>query len=219
MSTRRPGTLRWAAPEQISLKIRKRHRSGRPKVTYILSGTSLFRQAISYNPSSALSLLQVFSGNNRGLKFDEMPLSLYSWPEGQKPGRPQSRPMDDQYWEFIERCWSEVQERPSAEDIVSALQHFRASLPLSPSLGDYLRSSAGPTASQLTSSGSSLSFIVTAVDDNTSDVGDTFNCSLGPHGPLRLQRRSYPRLFASQPRWHVFWSLPTRCELPFIASS
>ncbi|KAF9242604.1 hypothetical protein BU15DRAFT_8517, partial [Melanogaster broomeanus] len=38
--------------------------------------------------------------------------------QGQKPSRPQSRPIDDRYWEFIERCWGNIQERPPANDIV-----------------------------------------------------------------------------------------------------
>ncbi|KAF9237152.1 kinase-like domain-containing protein, partial [Melanogaster broomeanus] len=37
---------------------------------------------------------------------------------GQNPGRPQSRPIADQHWKFIERCWENIQERPPASHIV-----------------------------------------------------------------------------------------------------
>ncbi|KIJ12385.1 hypothetical protein PAXINDRAFT_101209 [Paxillus involutus ATCC 200175] len=149
MSTRRPGTLRWAAPEQLfpgpEDTLERRTKSD----IYSFGSIALEASHLATNPSSALSLLQVFSGELpwSEVRGDAAVIVLVS--EGQKPSRPQSYPINDQHWEFIERCWSEVLERPAAKDIVSALGHFRASL-----LVDLLRLSAKFTDSQPASSGS-----------------------------------------------------------------
>ena len=44
--------------------------------------------------------------------------------KGHKPRRPQSHPIDDQHWEFIEYCWSPIQERPCAERLTSSILNF-----------------------------------------------------------------------------------------------
>lgn len=49
--------------------------------------------------------------------------------KGHKPRRPQSHPIDDQHWDFIEHCWLPVQERPSAEHLVSCVLEFLRSHP------------------------------------------------------------------------------------------
>lgn len=56
--------------------------------------------------------------------------------QGHKPRRPQSRPIDDELWEFIEHCWAPVQGRPSAERLViSILVFLRTYLHLQPFCG------------------------------------------------------------------------------------
>jgi serine/threonine protein kinase len=172
MSTRQPGTLRWAAPEQI------KEDTCQPTTKsdiYSFGNLALQASALATKPSSALSLLQVFSGKLPWSEVRGNAAIVLLLAQGQKPRRPQSRPVDDRHWEFIERCWSEVQERPSASDIVPALQHFLASLPLSPRLGDFLRLSTQLPDSRPTSSGSPLSLTDMDVDDDdkTNDVDDT----------------------------------------------
>ncbi|KAF9230106.1 kinase-like domain-containing protein [Melanogaster broomeanus] len=104
MSTMRPGTLRWAAPEQIS-----QDNGGDSAATTksdIYSFGNIALQASPYTPHSGSALI----------RRDAAVILLLS--QGQKPSRPQSRPIDDRYWEFIERCWENIQERPPANDVV-----------------------------------------------------------------------------------------------------
>ena len=49
--------------------------------------------------------------------------------KGHRPRRPQTRPIDDEHWGFIEHCWLPVQERPSAEYLVSSVLDFLRSHP------------------------------------------------------------------------------------------
>ncbi|KAF9237137.1 kinase-like domain-containing protein [Melanogaster broomeanus] len=116
MSTMRPGAVRWAAPEQI-----------------IPQDTEETVQPTT--KSDIYSFGNVFSGK---LPWSEVgrdtAVSIYL-SQGRNPGRPKSRPIDEQHWEFINRCWANIQERPPVEDIVSALQRFLASHPRPPSLG------------------------------------------------------------------------------------
>ncbi|KIJ15652.1 hypothetical protein PAXINDRAFT_76943 [Paxillus involutus ATCC 200175] len=96
--------------------------------------------------------------------------------------------MDDQYWEFIGRCWSNVQERPSAKDIVPALQYFLTSLPLPQSLGDSLGLSAQLTHSQPTSHFSqtyvSHSFTSSSPQDVPGGFVPIVGAALEPVAPL-----------------------------------
>ncbi|KAF8845924.1 ARM repeat-containing protein [Paxillus ammoniavirescens] len=98
--------------------------------------------------------------------------------------------MDDQYWEFIGRCWSNVQERPSAKDIVPALRYFLTSLPLPQSLGDSLGLSAQPTHSQPTSHFSqtyaSHSFTSPSSQDVPGGLIPILGTALKPVAPLQM---------------------------------
>ncbi|KAF9234243.1 kinase-like domain-containing protein [Melanogaster broomeanus] len=117
----RPGTLRCAAPERIFQEM-----------------VQPMTESDIYSFGSVA--FQVFSGEQpwSDVRRDANVIIFLS--QGKKPSRPQSRPIDDQYWEFIGRCWAEMQERPPAKDIVSTFQHFLASH-LQPSpLGNFERS-------------------------------------------------------------------------------
>ena len=74
---------------------------------------------------------------------------VFQLSRGNKPARPSSRSIEDQHWEFIQRCWSSINDRPCAQDVVSSLQQFLHSLPPPLPLLDVLRlsphsSSASP---------------------------------------------------------------------------
>ncbi|KIK79604.1 hypothetical protein PAXRUDRAFT_274301 [Paxillus rubicundulus Ve08.2h10] len=88
-----------------------------------------------------------------------MSLSFYSWPRVRSlVSRPQSCPMDDQYWQFIERCWLEGAAFSRSYSVRS--RGLSSLPPISPFLGSSIRLSTELTTSQPTSSGS-LSSIVT----------------------------------------------------------
>ena len=60
---------------------------------------------------------------------------------GDRPSRPASRVIDDSHWNFIQDCWSSVDEQPTAKVMISAIQRFLSHCPQSPLLCDLLRSS------------------------------------------------------------------------------
>ncbi|KAF9232430.1 hypothetical protein BU15DRAFT_33388, partial [Melanogaster broomeanus] len=60
----------------------------------------------------------VFSGKQPWSEVGQEAAVILLLSRGQKPSRSQSRPIADQYWELIERCWENIQERPPANDIV-----------------------------------------------------------------------------------------------------
>ncbi|KAJ8579839.1 kinase-like protein [Rhizopogon salebrosus TDB-379] len=46
---------------------------------------------------------------------------------GRRPGRPSSPHIEDSFWDFIQECWSDLGDRPSAVEVLSFLQsHVRA---------------------------------------------------------------------------------------------
>ncbi|KIJ12959.1 hypothetical protein PAXINDRAFT_101001 [Paxillus involutus ATCC 200175] len=104
MSTMRPGTLRWAAPEHFPKNPEEEEIPQQTTKSDIYSFGNIALQAscLSTTFESALSLLQVFSGKQpwSEVQREVAVVVLLAW--GKKPSRPQSRPMDDQYWQFIE---------------------------------------------------------------------------------------------------------------------
>ena len=58
--------------------------------------------------------------------------------QGYNPARPESRPIQDARWALIKLCWSSVDQRPLARDVVSSLQDFLCSCPTSLPLCDFL---------------------------------------------------------------------------------
>ncbi|KAF8834734.1 hypothetical protein BDN67DRAFT_985114 [Paxillus ammoniavirescens] len=106
MSTRQPGTLRWAAPEQIK---EDTCRLTTKSDIYSFGNLALQASALATNSSSALSLLQVFSRKLpwSGVRGGAAVVLILA--QGQKPRRPQSSLVYDRHWGFIEHCWSQVQ--------------------------------------------------------------------------------------------------------------
>ena len=71
-----------------------------------------------------LIILQVLSGKQPWSEFREDAAVVLRLAKGQKPSRPVSRPMDDVHWNWIQDCWSAIEERPTAEVIISTIQQF-----------------------------------------------------------------------------------------------
>ncbi|KAJ8582137.1 kinase-like protein [Rhizopogon salebrosus TDB-379] len=44
--------------------------------------------------------------------------------QGRRPGRPSSPHIEDSFWDFIQKCWSELGHRPSAVEVLSFLQSY-----------------------------------------------------------------------------------------------
>ena len=106
-------------------------------------------------------ILQVLSGKEPWWEIRGDAAVLLRLAKGHKPGRPESRIMDDSHWNLIQNCWSPVEERNSAEVIIPTIQQFLSYCPQSPPLCDLLRSSwsgqadlgaAAPTESSSTHS-------------------------------------------------------------------
>ena len=78
-----------------------------------------------YNIGSSLIHLQVLSGKQPWSEIHEDTSLVLCLAQGRKPGRPKSRPIDEQHWEFINTCWSPIQEhRPTSRRIVSTIGDF-----------------------------------------------------------------------------------------------
>ncbi|KIJ19708.1 hypothetical protein PAXINDRAFT_96950, partial [Paxillus involutus ATCC 200175] len=99
-SKQRPGEWKWTVPERLFEDSEPTPRSD----IYSFGNIVLSVEQPWKNKPEAVVVLQLFQGVN--------------------PSRPQSRPIEDEHWEFIGRCWLPVQERLVAEDIVPELQRF-----------------------------------------------------------------------------------------------
>ena len=81
-----------------------------------------------------LNFLQVLSGKQPWSEVREDAAVVLRIAHGHKPGRPESRPIDDMHWDLIEHCWTSIQERPAAEAIISSIRRFLAYYPPFPPL-------------------------------------------------------------------------------------
>ncbi|KAF8119230.1 kinase-like domain-containing protein [Boletus edulis] len=118
-STCRPGALRWNAPEQIS------------------------SEKVSSNSKSVrwTTETDVLSGKQPWSEIGEEVVVILRLLKGEIPGRPESRPIDDQHWELIKRCLSRIPDRrPAANTIVSILEQFLEHFPHSQPLRDVIKS-------------------------------------------------------------------------------
>lgn len=71
-----------------------------------------------------LMFLQVLSGKQPWSEVREDAAVVLRMAQGHKPGRPESRHVDDIHWDLIEHCWSSLQERPAASAIITSIQRF-----------------------------------------------------------------------------------------------
>ena len=82
--------------------------------------------------------LQVLSGKQPWSEIREDAAIIWCLANGHKPGRPESRIMDDSHWNLIQDYWSPVEERPAAEAIIPTIQRFLSYCSGSPPLRDLL---------------------------------------------------------------------------------
>ncbi|KIK78073.1 hypothetical protein PAXRUDRAFT_834731 [Paxillus rubicundulus Ve08.2h10] len=110
LSTAIGSSVRWAAPELFEV----------PKST---KGPPLQLSLQSDIYSFGSIMLQVLSGNipYHTIKRDNQ--VLYAIAKAMKPPRPETSNLTDEYWEFIQRCWSCRREnkRPTATDVSTFL--------------------------------------------------------------------------------------------------
>ncbi|KAF8123314.1 kinase-like domain-containing protein [Boletus edulis] len=129
MTTMKPGTIRWAAPEHFLADVDQPMQPTTQSDIYSFGNLGLFASI-------------VLSGKHPWSEIQREAAIIIQLSRGIKPKRPLSRPIEDQYWELIERCWAPVGDRPAASDVVSSLQQFLHPFTPSLSLADIFRASS-----------------------------------------------------------------------------
>ncbi|KAG8218111.1 hypothetical protein J3R82DRAFT_3633 [Butyriboletus roseoflavus] len=104
----------------------------------------------------------VLSGKQPWSELGEDVAVVLKLSQGHMPARPDSIPIDDQYWELIEYCWSVIPDRrPTTTMLVSSIEQFLEDFPHSQPLRNVIASSPFQIHSQLdTSDISSFSSLV-----------------------------------------------------------
>jgi len=136
-STARPGELRWIAPEQVDPEVA----FNKTTKTDIYSFGCVALQGCSFMDSNVrllLTSLQVLSGKQPWSEVQRDSIVVLRLAQGHRPGRPESRTLNDSHWNFIQDCWSEIEERPTAQVIISTIEQFLSRCPQSPPLCDLL---------------------------------------------------------------------------------
>ncbi|KAF8123322.1 kinase-like domain-containing protein [Boletus edulis] len=113
MTTMKPGTLRWAAPEHFLADVEQTMQPTTQSDIYSFGNLGLF----------------VLSGKHPWSEIQRETAIIIQLLRGVTPKRPSSRPIEDRHWELIERCWAPVGDRPAATDVVSSVQQFLHSFP------------------------------------------------------------------------------------------
>jgi serine/threonine protein kinase len=143
-STTRLGALRWIAPEQVDPE-KTFNRTTKTDIYSLgcvaLQGSSLDTDATPILISARS--LQVLSDKQPWSDIREDAAVVLSLARGQKPGRPESRTLNDSHWNLIQQCWSAIEEHPAADAIIPTIEQFLSYCPQSPPLCDFLRSWSG----------------------------------------------------------------------------
>ena len=121
---------------------------------------------------------------------------MFQLSQGNKPARPESRPIQDAHWALIEQCWSSVDQRPLAKDVVSSLQDFLRSCPTPLPLCDFLRD-IQPAMSDVAMTSSSLT------DSYAMSVDSDYEVSRQDPGPWRSLLTIFRRRPCASP--HPSW--------------
>ena len=139
-STTGPGALRWSAPEQFD----PNWTFGTTKTdVYSFGCVALEGSSLCSYAGLVLTSLQVFSGKRPWSEVVADTAVTLCLVKGRKPGRPDSRTLNDLHWNFIQDCWSSMEERPTVEAIIPTIRQFLSSCPRSPPLCDLLPSWSG----------------------------------------------------------------------------
>ncbi|KAF8131853.1 kinase-like domain-containing protein [Boletus edulis] len=154
-STVRPGALRWSAPEQIQSE--ETFDWTTKSDIYSFGCVALQESLLDANVRLVLIFLQVLSGKQPWSEIREDVAVVLRLAKGHQPGRPQSRVMDDSYWDLIQDCWSSKEERPDVEIIIPTIQRFLSCLPRPQPLCDLLPSWSSRADSRMDTPALSLS--------------------------------------------------------------
>ncbi|KAF8125471.1 kinase-like domain-containing protein, partial [Boletus edulis] len=120
----RSGNIRWNAPELFSSSVSDERTTESDVYSFGCIALQASLSDIAFRPWSEI----------RG---DVALISRLS--QGQAPGRPRSRPIDDQHWELVEQCLSQMpQDRPTANTVVSSIEQFLERFPHSQPLRDVI---------------------------------------------------------------------------------
>ena len=136
-STAWPGALRWIAPEQVDPE----ETFNRTSKTDIYSFGCVALQGCSFtgsDPGPLLIPLQVLSGKQPWSEVRRDSTVMLHLAKREKPGQPESRTLNDLHWNLIQDCWSEIEECPAADVIISTIKQFLSHCPQSPPLCDLL---------------------------------------------------------------------------------
>ena len=150
-------------------KSNQRKRSiAQPRMTYIPLAALLSREAcLTQTQIVADTSLQVLSGKQPWSEIKEDVAVVLRLAKGDKPGRPKCPALDDSHWNFIQACWSPVEQRPSTATTIFAIQMFLSHCPESLPLCDSIKS----WPSQIELEQSSGIYVPQAANDN--DDGQT----------------------------------------------
>ena len=123
-------------------KLNQRKRSiAQPRMIYIPLAALLSREVCLTQTQIVADIsLQVLSGKQPWSEIKEDVAVVLRLAKGYKPGRPKSRALNDSHWNFIQTCWSPVEQRPSTEAIIFAIQMFLSHCPESLPLCDSIKS-------------------------------------------------------------------------------
>ena len=142
-STKTSGALRWTAPEQVDAEEKGEFNRTTKTDIYSFGCVAVEGSYLDSDATPMLISLQVLSGKQPWSEIREDAAIIWCLANGHKPGRPESRIMDDSHWNLIQDCWSPMEERPAAEAIIPTIQRFLSYCSESPPLRDMLRSPSG----------------------------------------------------------------------------
>jgi len=134
-------SLRWIPPEQVLCDSRERFQKTTKSDVYSFGSIAL----------------HVLSGKQPWSEIDQDTSVVLRLARGEKPGRPKSRPIDDEYWELMNICWSPMQEhRPTSKLMVSTIKLLLDKLPPAPHIRDLIAPLSRQGQSRLTSRRTSI---------------------------------------------------------------
>ncbi|KAF8557899.1 kinase-like protein [Imleria badia] len=177
-STARPGALRWITPEQIDPD----ETLNRSTKSDIYSFGCVALQGSSQDTNSRL----ILSGKRPWSEVREDAAVVLRLAKGHKPGRPESRAIDDSHWNLIQDCWSSVEDRPTTKVIISNIQRFLSYCTQEPPLSESLASTSIHTDSLDHGLPSSLSQATT--EDSRRNLGMLDRDKRPYHAPSVLTR-------------------------------
>ena len=139
-STTRPGALRWIAPEQVD---EETFNWTTKSDIYWFGCVALQASWLDSDARPMLIPFQVLSGKQPWSEIRQDAAVVSRLVKGHKPGRPESRMLNDTHWNLIQHCWSAIETRPAAEALIPIIQQFLRCSPQSPPLCDLLRPWSG----------------------------------------------------------------------------